>query len=204
MRAVLPEVRALAPEERLPLVELAIPALRQMTPAQMRDFLSGVKALVEADNNLAIFEYALQRLLLRHLVAYFVKRSSHPPQYTAAEPLVEPVNVVLSALARGGHSSPEALAAFSAGVQALGWPGARLELSAEGSTDLLRLDAALRTLDLASRPLKRQILLACAATVGADGRVTVEEGELLRAISDSLDCPMPPLLDAGEQSNESR
>ncbi len=204
MRAVLPEVRKLAPEERLPLVELAIPALRQMTPAQMREFLSGVKALVEADNNLAIFEYALQRLLLRHLVAYFVKRSSHPPQYTTAEPLVEPVNVVLSALARGGHSSPDAEAAFSAGVQALGWPGARFELSREGSTDLIRLDAALRTLDLASRPLKRQILLACAATVGADGRVTVEEGELLRAVSDSLDCPMPPLLDAGEQGNESR
>jgi Zn-dependent protease with chaperone function len=205
MRAVLPEVRKVAPEERLPLVELAIPALRQMTPAQMREFLSGVKALVEADNDLAIFEYALQRLLLRHLVAYFVKRSSNPTQYSTAAPLVEPVNVVLSALARGGQSSPEAAAAaFSAGVQALGWQEARVELSAEGSTDLMRLDAALRTLDLANRPLKRQILLACAATVGADGRVTVEEGELLRAISDSLDCPMPPLLDAGEQSNESR
>ncbi len=128
MRAVLPEVRKLAPEERLPTVELAIPALRQMTPAQMREFLSGVKALVEADNNLAIFEYALQRLLLRHLVAYFVKRSSHPPQYSTAVPLVEPVNVVLSALARGGQSSPEAAAAaFSAGVQALGWQGRESE-----------------------------------------------------------------------------
>ena len=30
----------------------------------------------------------------------------------------------------------------------------------------------------------------------ADGRVTVAEGELLRAIADSLDCPMPPLLAA--------
>ena len=85
-------------------------------------------------------------------------------------------------------------------MNALGWPEARFELSAEYATDLIRLDAALRTLDLASKPLKKQILLACAATVGADGRVTVEEGELLRAISDSLDCPMPPLLDAGERS----
>ena len=34
--------------------------------------------------------------------------------------------------------------------------------------------------------------------------MTVEEGELLRAISDSLDCPMPPLLDAGELSDGSR
>ena len=33
-----------------------------------------MKALVEADKKLTIFEYALQRLLLRHLVTYFVKQ----------------------------------------------------------------------------------------------------------------------------------
>jgi hypothetical protein len=111
------------------------------------------------------------------------------------------VNEVLSSLARGGQSSPEAAAAaFGAGVNALNWPGARFELSPEGTTDLMRLDAALQTLDQAARPLKKQILLACAATVGADGRITVEEGELLRAISDSIDCPMPPLLGAPETS----
>ena len=204
MRAVLPEIRKLAPEVRLPVVELAVPALRQMSPAQMREFLAGVKALVEADNKLTIFEYALQRLLLRHLVAYFVKRPSHPPRYTSPEPLVEPTNVVLSALGRGGQSSPEsAAAAFEAGVKALNWPAARFQLSPESSADLIRLDEALRTLDLASRPLKKEILLACAAAIGADGRVSVEEGELLRAISDSLDCPMPPLLDAGELSDGS-
>ena len=205
MRAVLADVRKLAPEARLPLVELAVPALRQMSPAQMREFLAGVKALVEADNNLTIFEYALQRLLLRHLVAYFVKRPSHPPRYTSPEPLVEPANVVLRALARGGQAVPEAAtSAFAAGVSALNWPAVGFKFSFEGVTDLMGLDAALRTLDLASRPLKKQILLACAATIGADGRVTVEEGELLRAISDSLDCPMPPLLDAGEFSDGSR
>jgi hypothetical protein len=42
-------------------------------------------------------------------------------------------------------------------------------------------------------PLKRQILSACAACIGADGRVTVEEGELLRAVADALGCPVPPL-----------
>ncbi len=201
MRAIEPEARRLAPEARLPLVEMAVPALRQMSPAQMREFLAGVKSLVAADQKLTLFEYALQRLLLRHLVAYFVKRSAAAPVYTTFETLVEPTTVVLSALARGGASSPEkASAAFAAGVKALNWPGARIELLPEVSTDLNRLDLALRALDSASRPLKKQLLLACAATVGADGRVTVEEGELLRAISDSIDCPMPPLLGAPDPS----
>ena len=117
---IMSEVMKLAPEARLPLVERAVPALRQMSPAQMREFLDGVKALVEADKKLTIFEYALQRLLLRHLVTYFVKQPPRPARYTSYEPLVAPTNDVLSALARGGQSSPEAAAAaFAAGVKAL-------------------------------------------------------------------------------------
>jgi Zn-dependent protease with chaperone function len=200
MRAIMSETMTLAPEARLPLVERAVPALRQMSPAQMREFLNAVKALVEADKKLTIFEYALQRLLLRHLVTHFVKQPSRPARYTSYEQLVAPTRYVLSALAYGGHSSREAsAAAFAAGVKAIDWPAARIELSPEDTTDLIQLDKALRTIDLATRPLKKQILLACAATVGADGRVTVEEGELLRAISDSIDCPMPPLVSPESQ-----
>ncbi len=146
MRAVLPEVRKLAPEARLPLVEMAVPALRQMSPAQMREFLAGVKAAVEADNKLTIFEYALQRLLLRHLVAYFVSRPSQPPRYTTAEAAGRAgERSALGGCARGGQSSPAAAAAaFAAGVQAVNWPPRRSSSRRRAATDLLRLDAALR------------------------------------------------------------
>lgn len=33
-------------------------------------------------------------------------------------------------------------------------------------------------------------------TVAADGHVTEREAELLRAITDSLDCPVPPFVEA--------
>jgi Zn-dependent protease with chaperone function len=195
MRTLVPEVRKLAPHERLPLVELAVPALRQMTRAQLRDFLAGVTALVQADHKVSTFEFALQRLLLRHLVAYFVDRGPLPPKYKSLEEIVEPTAIVLSALARAGAASPDdANQSFAAGVKALGGPATGLEPRAQETTDFSRLDAALRTLDAARRPLKKQLLLACAACVGADGHVTVEEGELLRAISDAIDCPMPPLI----------
>ena len=59
---------------------------------------------------------------------------------------------------------------------------------------LPKVDRALDELVTASAPAKRLVLEACAATIGADGRVNVDEGELLRAIADSLDCPMPPLV----------
>ena len=199
MRKIVPDADRLAPEARLPLVALAAPALCEMTPAQFRDFFHCVKALVEADRKTTLFEYALQRLLMRHVVTHFV--GARPPvvKYTSYPPLVGPAETVLSALAWSGQDSPEAAArAFAAGVQALGWPGARLALQAEAAVDLGAVDAALEELATAAPPLKKQILQACAACICVDGTVTVEEGELLRAVSDGLGCPMPPLLSPGE------
>ena len=48
-RKIQADVQRLAPEARLPLVELAAPALCQMTPAQFHDFFRSVEALVQAD-----------------------------------------------------------------------------------------------------------------------------------------------------------
>jgi len=60
--------------------------------------------------------------------------------------------------------------------------------------DLRALDGALdRLADTAPR-LRGEILGACVAAVATDGTVTIAEGELLRAVADSLGCPMPPLL----------
>ena len=39
--------------------------------------------------------------------------------------------------------------------------------------------------------------MACAACICVDGTVTIDEGELLRAVSDCLGCPMPPLIASG-------
>jgi hypothetical protein len=40
------------------------------------------------------------------------------------------------------------------------------------------------------------VLQAAVATVIHDQEVTASEGELLRAIADTLDCPVPPFLRA--------
>ena len=59
---------------------------------------------------------------------------------------------------------------------------------------LAALDAALDALEESAPAVKRQVLQAAVACVAADRTVTASEAELLRAISASLGCPMPPLL----------
>jgi hypothetical protein len=49
----------------------------------------------------------------------------------------------------------------------------------------------------ASPPIKKIVLNACAHTIAADGMIQINEAELLRAIADSLGCPIPPFIDLG-------
>jgi hypothetical protein len=205
VESILPLVHRLTPELRLPLVSMAVPALSRLSRGQFESFVSAVRDLVEADNQVSLYEYALQRHLLRHVATHYGYASSQEVRYHSPEPLVGPVRHVLGTLAFVGSAQPaDAARAFALGIQALGWPGVDFSLPPR-DLDLRSLDVALNELNAAAPQLKRRILAACAACIGADRQVTLEEGELLRAIADSLGCPVPPLQslpDALEASND--
>jgi len=102
---------------------------------------------------------------------------------------------VLSALAHLGGGPPDVgAAAFRRGMKQLGHtpePPALLPLDQCG---LLEIDAALAHLNTAAPLLKRGFLEACASVVAEDGLIRAEEAELLRAIADALDCPVPAFI----------
>ena len=60
--------------------------------------------------------------------------------------------------------------------------------------DLSDMDAELEHLSQAVPQIKKNLLGACAQTVAADGVIQQGEAELLRAIADALDCPVPPFV----------
>ena len=65
-------------------------------------------------------------------------------------------------------------------------------LSAE-QCGLQQLDDALVELNRVTLKLKQLLIQAAAASISADGYLQIQEAEMFRVISDSLDCPMPPL-----------
>lgn len=199
---VAPWVDSLDEAARLPLADLAIPALRQLSPGQYRAFRDQVEPLVQADRTVSLFEFALQRMLLRHLDQHFEQRPSPPARYRSLGPLLDACSVLLSALAQAGQSrEQDASRAFFRGGRELDLAEGLLTERPAEACSLEAVDRALGDLALASPPLKRRILSACAACIAADGLVTVAEGELLRAVADSLDCPMPPLLSGSSSSS---
>jgi Zn-dependent protease with chaperone function len=175
---------------RLPLVDMTLPALRALSPSQYDQFMHCFTELVRADQRLGLFEWALHQILLRHLRPQFEKLQPKPIVYYGLQRLGGPISCLLSALARA--SQHDDATAFEAGARHLPEVGVQL-LPAE-SCGLNDLNQALQELARVAPRHRGRLIDACAACICADRSVNVAEAELLRAVCDMLDCPMPPLL----------
>jgi hypothetical protein len=194
--ALYPDVSSAATHARLPIVNLASGALRQMTAEQFNQFSQTLQWLIESDGKVELFEFVLQKIILRHLTLQF--SGARPPvvQYYTLKPLVPDCAVVLSALANVSSSDPVAVQkAFEAGAPYLRAPNdGDLTLLPREQCGVDKIDAALNRLALAVPTIKKNLIEACVYTVGADGVMLESEAELLRAVADTLDCPIPPFV----------
>ncbi|MEJ0091792.1 MAG: M48 family metallopeptidase [Limisphaerales bacterium] len=190
------EINSAATPVHLPMVNLAVGGLRHLTPDQFAQFSKMLQWLIQSDGKVDLFEFMLQKIVLRHLAPHF--GAARPPvvQFYDIRPLVPDCNVVLSALAYVGGSNPETVQkAFNAGAPYLRAPNnVSVALLPLDQCRLNQIDPALNRLALAVPQIKKNLLDACVQTVGADGLIQEKEAELLRAIADTLDCPMPPFL----------
>ncbi|MFO0790421.1 MAG: M48 family metallopeptidase [Pirellulales bacterium] len=193
---LVPAVNKLDVRALLPLVDMSLPALRALSQSQYEEFSECFLQLVEADQRIGLFEWTLHQILMRHLRPQF--EPVRPPQvkYYGLQQLGQPISMLISTLSHA--SQHDDAAAFEAGVKHL--PDVRVRLLPREECGVGPLDEALRVLNQASPKLKAQLVGACAACICADRSVSVEEGELLRAVCDMLGCPMPPLLEGQEAS----
>jgi len=190
--AALAQATASLPKDlRLPLAELAVPALKGLSHGEYRTFLAVLRLMAEADGEIDLFEYALRHLVIRHVEPAFGKVSVAPVRYRTIAQVRSACETVLAALAVWGTADEAAAAACQeAGLRILGLTA---PARAASKASLGEVDQALNTLAEASPQLKKQILEACVCCVQADGRVAPDQADLLRAIADALDVPMPPM-----------
>jgi Zn-dependent protease with chaperone function/uncharacterized tellurite resistance protein B-like protein len=192
-------VAAVGAEGRLPVFELALPALRQLPRERAAALRAAVGEVIRADGEVRPFEYAAYHLMRRNLPAEGKEElPSNRPGVTPLSRLGAEVGLVLSALAWSGAGTPtDAETAFRAGVAALARGGARpsedLRLLPRGAVGLDAVDAALARLEGSAPAARKELLAAATAVVTADGRVGVQEAELLRAFAEALEVPVPPL-----------
>jgi Zn-dependent protease with chaperone function len=178
---------------RLPLTDLALPALRELEPPALQRFLARVKTLVAADGKVTLFEFALHWMLEYRLVR--APRRPRRIAHSSYGPLRREIATLLAALAAAGNpdSAEGAARAYRAGLARLPAEVARAERGAQ-AVPLAEVGRALNRLVLAAPEIKATVIDACAYCAFADRRVTDAETELLRVVAVSLDCPLPPFL----------
>ncbi|WP_426416713.1 M48 family metallopeptidase [Aestuariirhabdus sp. LZHN29] len=173
--------------QRLPVVNLALPALKQLPADQRSTAARTIQQLIAADGKISLFEWALQALVVQQL----------RPDLKANAPVklvtqLRHLRQLFSWLALAGRLSLSqasehcAVAYASLEVKDVGVIPAQRLNPAEVTRALLALEA-LRPRD------KKRLLDACQGLVMADEKVLVEELELLRTIAEILGCPLPLL-----------
>jgi Zn-dependent protease with chaperone function len=189
------ELAKIGPEYRLPLLEIAFPALRRRPPAQLNYLIELAKRMIEVDGEIELYEYCFYRVLvssLRHAM-----NPSHRPRQRrgARKPVREAAIGLLRIIAHHGHQSNDAgETAFRAGLKIFGdWANAApygpgREFSAKV------LDGHLDMLMALNGEGREMLIKAISTVVMSDARLTTIEAELMRAICASLDCPLPPIL----------
>ncbi len=183
------EVQGLGKIARLPLIALAAPTLKSLAPAERAAFLMLLQQLIAADRRVTLEEFVVATML----EAALGERAGRavPVNYRNLEPLAEDAQLILSLVAHA--TDGEAAASFDHGLKDLGIPLALLEAQA---INLDKVKVALARLNQLAPMQKPRLVKAMVRCALAEGRLSLTDAELLRAICSTLDSPLPPFLEA--------
>lgn len=183
----LPALQQLPRTGYLPLIELCMPALRELSPQQYDRFKRNLAALIKADRHVSLFEWSLYGIITHHL------SKTSPTGSQSLFALAASVSPLLAAIIKTAHttnSESHKLAQLNSALKRLQlaqvteWP----------NTSLTELDKCIQNLRQLKPLQKPSLLKSMANCIQHDGIVTAQEAELFRAIAERLDCPVPPIM----------
>ena len=191
MEHLLSNAQALTVEHRLPLLEMAFPQIKHRPLTELETLLNTIQKMVTVDQQIDTFEYLLFKQLELQIqdksrpdkaVLHGTKRLSSKKK--------ECLHLISVLAMHGSDNISDAKQAFKEGLLSLEWPESELPLTKNWSE---KLDAALMELNLLHPQEKKKLVIAMAKVILSDGKVKIQEHELLRAICASLHIPLPVL-----------
>lgn len=186
-------LREISPLEHLPLIEKAIPALKQMSLSQYQAFSRDLETLIKADQRLDLYEWCVASLVTLYLKPQFRVVPSVKPRIKNLSDLRSELEVILTMVAAHGHDNEEeARHAFTlaASTDSLASLGLNYR---ETAFNWGELDQALVRLRSAYPLLKKKTCEALEVCVKADGVIVDAEAQLLYTIAALLETPISAL-----------
>ena len=172
-------LRAVPAGSRVALLDLSMPALRQLSPAQVAAFRKALeRAGYEAEDGLIV-------LLIQASMRRYLSTDKNPPSRPGD--LAAACGLVLSAVVQtSGEDAAAQGRAYVLGAGVLGMAGLSPTMVPPASVDLAKVDEALAVIAGQAVPARRQFVRAIGAAMLHDGRAEPAEVEIVRAAADSL------------------
>ena len=195
LRRYYEELASIGTEYRLPLLEIAFPALKQRPPEALSYLVSLTTRIIETDGEINLYEFCFHRILTSKLGDAIAPAMRRQKRFVRRSELHSAAIALLRILADYGHDSDRARrAAYRAGTETLGNWAQDFEYTSEERYRISVLDHSLDALRGLNTKGKESLLRAITATASHDTRLTVAEAELIRAVCATLDYPLPPIL----------
>lgn len=185
----------LADFQRLPVLDLLLPTLKQLSISQYRNLRTCISALIDADARVTLFEFSLKSIVLKTLDGFYGMEAPTRNHFPGAARLLHPVSRMLFALSALSIEDKEtARSAYRKGAAHCGINESYLVTEEEGRyVSINWLKEAMAIISSAPLPMKEAILRASITCVTADGDTSITDHELLRAVAALLETPLPPL-----------
>ena len=190
---LLPMVISTNYEQKLTLLEITIPSLKELSASQYKRFTAITNQLIVADKQVDIFEWVLHRILTKELYGHFVAPSRSSGNINSLRRLTTELHLLLSVIAAAGIADPHAQSsAFDKGWDLI--PTNKVKhFTTVAYFDYEAFNDALGKLRDIKPQLKAGLMKACIHTALADGTLTQDQFALIKGIGATLDCPLPPL-----------
>jgi Zn-dependent protease with chaperone function len=172
-------LRGVPAGSRVALLDLSMPALRQLSPAQVAAFRKALeRAGYEAEDGLIV-------LLIQASMRRYLSTDKNPPSRPGD--LAAACGLVLSAVVQtSGEDAAAQGRAYVLGAGVLGMPNLPAAMMPTAQVDLAKVDEALAVIAGQTVPARRQFVRAIGAAMLHDGRAEPAEIEIVRAVADSL------------------
>jgi Zn-dependent protease with chaperone function len=190
------------PEYRLPLLEIAFPALRQRPAPQLNFLIDLTARLIEIDGNIELHEFCFYRVLATNLRHVMQPSKSRKTKRASRKDVRDAAVDLMRVVARHGHDNDaDGEAAFRAGLEKFGKWGDSYTYGSDMAATTSSLEKSLDQLVSLNSEGRQMLLDSVTTVVLHDDKLTVPEAELVRTICASLEIPLPPQIGVSLNSN---
>ena len=179
---------------QLPCVDIALHSIRETPDDFQQALVEVVRNFTTSSPDTDLFRWMLRRVVIRHLTDGGDDGSMHDDRNLNS--LQREAAVVYSMVALFNSAGPAARDdAFLAAHRSAGLPRPS-EIPTGSAMSVGNLDAALDRLSEMSHDSRIAFVEGAIAAIAMDGKIDIDEAELIRVVADSVRLPLPPLLPA--------